>query len=153
MNDNEAILAELKKVSAWVDMQRKATKWSLIAVAVLLPVSLVFAYITERNIKKSLADSRAPSEALDWYDVERQVRQCDPNKAIEIGESLIAKTPLYPDGHRRLAAAYLAAGRIEKATEHHREAFRLFPSKDNEEALAAVSRRMKQESPQPGVEK
>ncbi len=38
---------------------------------------------------------------------------------IELGEKLIAKTPLYPDGHRRLAVAYLAAGRIENASEHY----------------------------------
>jgi hypothetical protein len=33
MNDNEAILAELKKIAAWAEMQRKLTKWSLVFLA------------------------------------------------------------------------------------------------------------------------
>jgi len=35
MDDNESILAELRKISAWADMQRKMTKWSLLIGAVM----------------------------------------------------------------------------------------------------------------------
>ena len=88
MNDNEAIFAELRKISAWTDLQRKMTKWSL-----------------------------------------------------------ILKTPQYPEAHRRLAGAYLAAGKVEKASEHYAEAFRLFPSEENEKLLMAIERRSKAEQP------
>ena len=59
------------------------------------------------------------------------------------------KTPLYPEAHRRLAGAYLAAGDIEKARQHYAEAFRLFPSEENEKLLAAIDRRIKAENLQP----
>ena len=150
MNDNDAILAELKKISAWADMQRKTMKWSLVCAAVVLPLMVVFAIAMDKKMKSSLEDLRNPPEKLTWYDVDRNVHLADITKAIEIGETLIAKTPLYPDGHRRLAVAYLAAGRIEKAREHYAEAFRLFPSEENEKLLMAIEKRNKAGNPQPG---
>jgi tetratricopeptide (TPR) repeat protein len=151
VNDNDAVLAELKKISAWADMQRKTTKWSLIFVAVFLPLMIVFSFVMDNRMKSSLQDLRNPPEELTWYDVDRNVCLGDLNKAVELGEKLIEKTPLYPDGHRRLAAAYLAAGQIEKAKQHYQEAHRLFPSKENQAALEAVEQRIKEQSPQPGI--
>jgi len=46
-----------------------------------------------------------------------------------------------------LAGAYLAAGKIEKAREHYAEAFRLFPSEENEKLLIAIEKRSKQRVP------
>jgi tetratricopeptide (TPR) repeat protein len=83
----------------------------------------------------------------DWYDVERNVRLGDFEKAIALGEELIAKTPQYSEAHQRLAGAYLAAGNIEKAKEHYAEAFRLFPSEENEKLLSAIEKRIKPEKP------
>ena len=45
MNDNELILAELRKISAWADMQRKTTKWSLIALVIFLPAMALFGVV------------------------------------------------------------------------------------------------------------
>jgi tetratricopeptide (TPR) repeat protein len=87
-------------------------------------------------------------ETPDWYDVDQSVRRGDFDKAIQIGEKLIVKTPLYPEAHRRLAGAYLAAGDLEKARQHYAEAFRLFPSDENEKSLAAIDRRLKSGNPQ-----
>jgi tetratricopeptide (TPR) repeat protein len=149
MNDNEAILAELRKVSSWADMQRRMTKWSLVSVAAFIPLILLFSLLMERKVKRNLEDIRAPADTLTWYDVDRQIREADFTRAIETGESLIKKTPLYPDGHRRLAAAYLAAGQIGKAKQHYNEAFRLFPSKENESSLEAIDRRVKEQDSNP----
>jgi tetratricopeptide (TPR) repeat protein len=148
MNDNEQILAELRKISAWADMQRKVTKWSLIIVAVVVPVLIVFGVVMEHRVQTSL-DQATPEQKADWYDVDQNVHRGDFDKAIQIGEKLILKTPDYPDAHRRLAGAYLAAGRIQKARDHYADAFRLFPSEENEKLLTAIDRRMKEESPQP----
>jgi hypothetical protein len=41
MNDDESILAELRKIGAWADTQRKITRWSLLAVAVAVPAVIV----------------------------------------------------------------------------------------------------------------
>jgi tetratricopeptide (TPR) repeat protein len=134
MNNDEPILAELRKITAWFDMQRKVTKWSLIVFAALIPALVVFGILMEQRMKEGFASA----ETVDWYDVDQNVRQGDFDKAIEIGEKLLQKTPLYPEAHRRLAGAYLAAGNVEKARTHYAEAFHLFPSEENEKLLAAI---------------
>jgi len=144
MNDNESILAELRKIAAWADMQRKITKWSLIFVTVFVPAMIVFSVLMEHRVTKQIEDT---AEKPEWYNVDQNVRLGDFDKAIRIGEELILKTPQYPDAHRRLAGAYLAAGKIEKAREHYAEAFRLFPSEENEKLLIAIEKRSKQRVP------
>ena len=146
MNDNEAILAELRKISAWTDLQRKMTKWSLLFIAVFIPALIVLGVIMEHHVKTTLDDVK-PGQKHDWYDVDQNVRVGDFDKAIRIGEEHILKTPQYPEAHRRLAGAYLAAGKVEKASEHYAEAFRLFPSEENEKLLMAIERRSKAEQP------
>ena len=146
MNDNESILAELRKISAWADMQRKITRWSLIFIAVFIPALIVFGFIMEHHVKKTL-DAVKPGPKQDWYDVDQNVRVGAFDEAIRIGEELILKTPQYPEAHHRLAGAYLAAGKIQKAREHYAETFRLFPSEENEKLLMAIERRNKAEQP------
>jgi len=148
MNNDEPILTELRKISAWADMQRKMTKWSLIFVAVFVPALIIFGVLMEQRMSTKL-ESVVSEETPDWYDVEQNVRRGDFDKAIQIGEKLILKTPLYPEAHRRLAGAYLAAGDIEKARKHYAEAFRLFPSDENRKLLAAIDGRRRAENPQP----
>ena len=148
MNDNEPILTELRKISAWADMQRKATKWSLIALGIFLPAMMLVGVVMEHRFTKQIEDTTS-SQKPDWYDVDQNVRHGDFERAIRIGEELILKTPQYPDAHRRLAGAYLAAGKTEKAREHYAEAFRLFPSEENEKLLIAIDRRIKAETARP----
>ena len=148
MNDNEAILAELRKISAWADMQRTLTKWSLIAVAVVIPAMIIVGILVERRVETHLGEI-APGQKPDWYDVDQNVRAGDFDKAIRIGEELLPKTPQYPEAHRRLAGAYLAAGKIEKARAHYAEAFRLFPSDENEKLLVAIEKRSNAENSRP----
>ena len=148
MNTDEPILNELRKISEWADMQRKMTKWSLIFVAVFIPALIIFGVVMEQRVSAKI-ESVGSEEAPDWYDVDQSVRRGDFDKAIQIGEKLIVKTPLYPEAHRRLAGAYLAAGNLERARQHYAEAFRLFPSEENEKSLAAIDRRLRSENPQP----
>ena len=148
MNDNDPILAELRKISAYVDLQRKVTKWSLICVAILFPAMIIFAVVMEHKLKTNL-DDIATEPKPDWYDVDRNVRLGNYAEAIHLGEELILRTPQYPDAHQSFADAYLAAGKIEKAREHYAEAFRLFPSEANEKRLMAIDKRIKAESLQP----
>jgi cytochrome c-type biogenesis protein CcmH/NrfG len=151
MNDNESILAELRRIGAWADMQRRITKWSLIAVAVLVPALIVFGIVMENRFSASMEEAHSPEKAAkpSWNDVDWNIRRADPDEAIRIGEGLIQKMPQYPEGHLRLASAYLAAGRAEKAREHYAEAFRLLPTEENGKLLAAIDRRIKEGNPQP----
>jgi Flp pilus assembly protein TadD len=93
------------------------------------------------------ATSEEANPQPDWSEVERTLRGGDFDKAIALGEELIQKTPLYPEAHERLAGAYLAAGRLEKAREHYAEAFRLFPSEENHRRLSAIETRSNAEKP------
>jgi tetratricopeptide (TPR) repeat protein len=145
MNDNELILAELRKISAWGDFQRKMTKWSLIFVGFMIIAGIAAGVLTDHEIKQNLTPTNKP----DWYQVDQNVRTGNFDEAIRIGEELMQKTPLYPDAHHRLAGAYLAAGKIQKAREQYAEAFRLLPSEENEKLLAAIDQRIKSENPKP----
>jgi|ERR1041385_8542948 tetratricopeptide (TPR) repeat protein len=147
MNDDDPILAELRKISAWADMQRKFTRWTLIFVAVFVAAGIVFGILMEHWEKKTLEETN-PRQQADWYDVDRNVRSGAFDKAIQVGEELIRKTPQYPEAHRRLAGAYLATGNIRKAREHYAEAYRLFPSEENEKQLFAIDKRIRAENPQ-----
>jgi tetratricopeptide (TPR) repeat protein len=146
MNDNEAILVELRKISAWAERQRKVTKWSLVFLAVFIPALIGFAILMDQQVSTKLEDT-APSQKPDWYEVEHNARQGNFDKAIGIGEELIVKTPQSPDAHKRLAGVYLAAGKLDKAREHYAEAFRLFPSEENEKLFTAIDKRCSAEKP------
>jgi tetratricopeptide (TPR) repeat protein len=145
MNDNEQILAELRKISAWADTQRKVTKWSLIFVVVSILGMIVFAAVMA-HMEKTSREATATAEKPDWYDVDRNIRVGDFDRAIRIGEELIQKTPQYSRAHCQLAAAYLAAGKITEARAHYAEAARLLPCEEYEKLVVAMDKRIKEES-------
>jgi tetratricopeptide (TPR) repeat protein len=151
MNDNESILAELRRIGAWADMQRKITKWSFIVMAIILPAMIVFGIVIVKREAASLEDTSSPQkpETPAWSDVDWKMRHAELDEAIRIGEELIEKSPQYLEGHQRLASAYLAAGKIEWARQHYEQAFHLFPSEENERLLIAIDKRIKEVNPQP----
>ena len=57
MNDNESILAELRKIAAWADMQRKTTRWALIFAAVFFPAMVIFGVVMEHRMTKKIEDT------------------------------------------------------------------------------------------------
>lgn len=145
MNDNDALLAELRKISAWADMQRKMTKWSLVFLAVFVPGMILSAIALEQRMKNRIDAPRDPSNAT-WYDVQQHVRQGEFDPAIRIGKALVQQAPHDPDGHVRLGSAYLAAGDVAQARERFAEAARLFPTAENQDRLKAVDERIARES-------
>lgn len=148
MNDNDAILAELRKIAAWTDLQRKMTKWSLVFLAIFIPAIILFGAVMEHRLTKKI-DGLGAAPKPTWYDVERNLRLGAVDEAVRIGEELIQSAPLYPDGHGRLGSAYLAAGNVAKARAHYAEAARLFPSGENINLLNAADARIEQENPRP----
>jgi tetratricopeptide (TPR) repeat protein len=152
MNDNEKILAELQKLGAWADLQRRITKWSFIVMAILIPALIVFGIMMGKRFQTSMEEvsSGEKPEKPDWGEVDWKTRHGNFDEAIRVGEELIQGMPQYPEGHHRLASAYLAAGKIEQAREHYAQAFRLFPSEENEKLLIAIDRRIKEGNLEPG---
>lgn len=155
MNDNESILAELRRIGAWADMQRKITKWSFITMVIIIPAMIVFGIVIVKREAASMEDTSSPQkpEKPAWSDVDWKIRHADLDEAIRIGEELIQKTPQYPEGHQRLALAYLAAGKTEQARQHYAQAFQLFPSEENEKLLIAINKRIKEGISQPDGER
>jgi tetratricopeptide (TPR) repeat protein len=143
---NDEVLAELRKISAWADQQRKRAKWSVIFLVGFVAVVVGVFLLLDRHAQTDV-DINPPPHQVDWYDVERNVRLGEFEKAIAIGEELMVKTPQSPEAQQRLAKAYLAAGNVEKAKEHYAEAVRLFPSEENEKLLSAIEKRIKAEKP------
>ena len=143
---NDQVLAELRKISTWADLQRKITKWSLVLVAIVVLVAIGGVLLMEQYLNKDAVTNVSPGQ-VDWYEVDRNVRLGDFQKAITMGEELILKTPQYPEAHQRLARAYLAAGNVDKAREHYAEAFRLFPCEENEKLLDAIEKRINADKP------
>jgi tetratricopeptide (TPR) repeat protein len=143
---NDEVIVELQKISASADLQRKFSKWTLVFVAVYVPVVIGIFLLIDRQLKTNV-ESNLPPQQSDWSAVDRNVRQGDFEKGIAIGEELILKTPQFAEAHERLARAYLAAGNLEKAKEHYAEAFRLFPSEENERLLSAIEKRVNADRP------
>jgi len=144
MDDNEQILAELRKISGWADMQRKITRWTFVVIAVAVPLIAVVGFVLCTRVDRSLAYLQATprAEEVTWSEFDRSMRRSDMEEAVRIGEILIQKAPQYSEGHHRLALAYLAAGKMEKAKEHFDRAYQLFPSEENGSILNAIQRRL-----------
>lgn len=141
MNNDDLILAELRKMSAWFDFHRKVTKWSMIGLGLVFFSMIPLAFFMDHEVKKAVNHV----DAADWYDVDRAVRAGDFDNALKIGEELIQKAPLNPATQHRLGDAYLAAGKLDKAHEHYAEAYRLFPSDENKNLLATLENRIEGE--------
>jgi hypothetical protein len=62
MNDNEALLTELRKISAWADLQRKVMKWTLLVMAIAIPAVIVIGVLMEHRAEKTVEQIAAPSE-------------------------------------------------------------------------------------------
>ena len=143
---SDEILAELRNISVLADLQRKTTRRSLIFLTLYLPAVMGIFMLFDRQLNTNLG-TNPPAHQSDWSDVDRNVRQGDFDKGIAIGEELLLKTPQSAETHEHLAQTYLAAGNLEKAKEHYAEAFRLFPSEENERLLSAVERRINADKP------
>ena len=134
VNNDDAILAELKKISAWSEQQRKMSRLVTIIVAIAFPLMIVLGIVADYDVKSTIAKVDAPT----WYDVDRNARAGDFEKALQVGEDLIKKTPRDPDAHRRLGNVYLAAGNIAKAREQYEISVLLFPSEENVKLREAI---------------
>jgi len=110
----------------------------MIVVAILIPFMIVLSLVASYDVKSTIAQVDAPT----WYEVDRDARAGDFDKALQIGEDLIKKTPQDPEAHRRLANAYLAAGKIDKAKDQYAIACLLFPSEENLKLRDAIEKRI-----------
>lgn len=139
---NDPILDELKKISSYVDFQKKVTRWSFFVLIGFLLVFVPTVIFFECYFDQKIKETSEPSLS-DWFDVSYAARKGNFDKAIEVGNALILKTPDYPEGHFKLAEAYLAKGDTLNAQKHFQTAYTLFPTKEYQESLDAINQRIK----------
>lgn len=146
MNESDdKILKELKKISSWAEHQKKISKWSLIILAICIPIIIGVAIFTDYYFKNIIDDFKTETtDKFSWYDVSCRTRSGEIDEAISIAEELINITPNYPKGHTKLGFLYLTSGNLIKTKKHFKEAYRLFPSTENKENLNAILKRISQ---------
>ena len=143
MNDNEQILVELRKISAWADSQRKIAKRSFICFCffALVPVTIVIGVFVECRLKTKAKDHKAP-EVIALSDIDWYINHGNVDKAIEVGEKFVLKSPFDTTAHWKLGSAYLTAGKLAKAREQYEEGARLWPTDENKEYVKTLDRRI-----------
>jgi hypothetical protein len=136
-------LSELKRIVAFFTWQRKLTNRMLIGTAIVLPTAILVVILAERRIDRELNTPVPPALLIrSWSEVDRAIREGDLAKAVECGETMIAKTPGYPAGHEKLGMVYVSTGDLKKADEHFAEAYRLLPTEANRQGLEAIRKRI-----------
>jgi hypothetical protein len=113
---------------------RRVLEWqlfygSLVVWFLILATAIWFTFMTEH-----------PEEKISWQQVQLLVDRAEYEKAIEISQSLIKKSPNYWYGYSHLGNIYLATGDLKKAETNYALAFDLFSSPENEKTLKAIRR-------------
>lgn len=129
------ILEELRKQTV---MFKRATKANLIFISVFL-ILMVTSIATRPLIERISAPSVATSQRTDsWYEARSLQDQCETQKAEEMAKRLIKKRPDFYYGYILLGSTQLELGKIQEAEVNYARAYDLFPTEENEKALAAV---------------
>jgi cytochrome c-type biogenesis protein CcmH/NrfG len=85
---------------------------------------------------------QAPGEADSWDKVGAAMRRADSKAALSLAQVLAARQPGDYYGHAYLGAIYLAMNDLTNSEAQYLLAYELFPSEENEKALAAVRKRL-----------
>ena len=130
------ILDELKKLRSKVE-----TNTTLV---VLLFVGLAFYIFIELKSSSAPARSRQ-SQTETWRSASTAMDNMDYDKATEIAQRLTDKNPTYYYGYSYLGYIALERNHLKEAEGYFARAYELFPTKDNEERLQAVRKRLEVE--------
>jgi len=133
----QELLATLKKISEWADLQKKVTKWSLLSLIPLGIILIATSLYFDRTIKEISSDESKPAE---WYDVTLAERKGDLGKALSIADELLARTPLDFEGHYRKGELLLELGRRDAALESFKKAKEIFPIPKHNDAVEALDK-------------
>jgi tetratricopeptide (TPR) repeat protein len=119
---NQEILVELRKL--------KRVFYLILVIIVVGSAPAFYAEFT-----------RGLSKANSWDQVTTAMRRQDFQKALSMGQALVASQPNYYYGHAYLGAIYLAMGDVTNAEAHYSRAYELFPNEESDKDLAAVRKR------------
>ena len=148
VHDFQELMLEIRKISAWAELNRRILKWSAILVIPFMVVFFVLVFFsTQRTMRtaRELTSWRPapPAQRGIWGQVDALLAEGRLEGAIGAAERLVEKVPGYAAGHEKLGELYLAKGNLPNAADQYREAWRLFPSESYRQSVEAVERRIK----------
>ena len=138
MNDSgdvDRILAALRKMTLWIQL------WVLWTI--FIGIIAVFANNYQITaLRKAIREIGGSERPLTWRSVYDDVDAGRSEQAIEKAKILVAREPNQPSAHTRLASLYLANDDLSSAEMEYKTAYDLWPSEENEKALATIEKRI-----------
>ena len=145
MKKMDALLQDIHKIASVAEAHAWMTKFSKYLFWILIPLMIVALVGLAWEVMPKAQSAETPS----WNLVQRYANLANHDRAADIAEQLVRIAPHCYFGQRRLAEAYLSAGRLDDARVHYAEAYRLLPTERHRELLQAVQNRMQEERSQP----
>ncbi|HWL53011.1 MAG TPA: hypothetical protein VNQ90_11285 [Chthoniobacteraceae bacterium] len=136
---SDEILATLKKIEAWTDLQRKIIRWSLWSTLPFVLVMIAFPFLASRYLNQTLkSHSEAASKEYDWYDVSHASRKGDLHKALSMADELLSRHPRDFNGHYQRGEILLMLDERPEALKSFRKAAEIFPLPKYQSAVKAL---------------
>lgn len=136
--DSRELKDGLRAIVSWINFQKKITKWSLIAVALMILLGGGASIYLESRLKHIVSNDRDPK---DWYDVSTLSKKGELEKALRIADDLLIRTPRDFEGHYRKGEILLMMNEPEKAKASFEAAYVIFPIPKYKSAVDALSKR------------
>lgn len=130
------MLASLKNIEAWSNLQRKLAKWSLISLLPFLLLVFGAPFFITRHFEKTMAN--ISESGRDWYDVTSAVRKGELENALSLADSLLQRNPHDFDGHYKRGEILLMVDKRPEALESFKRAAQIFPLPKYTEAVKAL---------------
>lgn len=86
-----------------------------------------------------------PAQASAWAGIESALDRGENQRALSIARGFAARQPNFHYSHACLGSVYVAAGDFTNAETAYSRAVELYPSEENEKALAAIRKRLARE--------
>lgn len=138
----DEILLELRKITTWLDRQKKISKYALLALPLFFAALVSGLYFFENRAKTLISSSTGDNEAIDWSDVTHALRKSDYTQAVGQARALLKIDAENPRGHYLLGVALLYRGDPEDARAAFAKAVELYPIPEYTEALEALNQRL-----------
>ena len=145
------LLAEVKKITAFIEQQKKLRNWAIGISIVIFVGGIIALSLMQSSFRKKMQEEIASvaveqATPLSWWDVDRDVKMARIDDALKKANQLIQAAPNNYDGHLKLANIYLMRDELETAEQHFKRAYEIFPTNAHAEYLHAIQTR-RQASP------
>ena len=133
------ILAALRNIEAWTNLQRKITKWGFLSFLPFILLMISIPFFASRYLDQTIkSHTERTAESRDWYDVSSASRKGNLKEALSIADELLLRNPRDFEGHYRKGELLLMLDDRAAALQSFRKAAELFPLPKYENAVKAL---------------